>query len=327
MTRPTAADSHVAQVITDWAIAYANEQTSYKADLLSPNVPCPNRSAKFYTYDKAPWFTDEMQVRGEGAPVPLSGYTLSTTLFEIDTWSLGKPIDDQTRDNEDDILDSDQDAAAFLMEKERIRREKAFAAACLATGKWGLDITGNTSASVEGTSIAQFDDADSHPLVDMAYYRTYIKLQTGKDGNVFALGRQAWDKLKNHADILDRLKGGATSIDPAKVTQQAVAGLMELDEIVVMDAVKNTATAPKAMSGSFIAGKHGLLMHRNMNAGRKGATAVKTVTWKRPGTDARGFRMLKSAIDIHRDLVEVESNFTVKICASDLGVFFNGLVL
>lgn len=327
MTRPTSADSHVAQVITDWAIAYANEATSYKCDLLSPNVPSSKREAKFYTYDKAPWFTDEMQKRGEGAPVPMSGYTLSTTLFEIDTWSLGKPIDDQTRDNEDDILDSDEDAARFLMEKERIRREKAFAAACLATSKWATDVTGNTSVSdYSADTVAQWDDADSAPLVDIATYKTRVKLATGLDPNVLVLGRQVWDVLKNHADITDLLKGGATTANPAKVTQQAVASLFELEDIVVMDAVENTATAPAAMTGAFIAGKHGLLMHRNMNAGRKGATAVKTITWKRPGTDARGFRMLKSAIDIHRDLVEVESNFTVKICASDLGIFFNGLV-
>lgn len=326
MTRPTSADVHVAQAINDWAIQYANEATSYKADQLSPNVGYSQRAGKFYTYDKAPWFKDEMQVRGEGAPVPLSGYTLSTTLIEVDVWSLGKVIDDQVRDNEDDILDSDQDAAAFLMEKERIRREKAFKDTCLTTSVWGLDITGNTSASVLGTSIAQFDDGDSHPLVDMAYYRTYIKLQTGKFGNVLALGQQAWDSLKNHADILDRLKGGATSIDPAKIMPAQVASLMELDEIVVLDAVENTANLPATMTGAFIAGKHGLLMHRNMNAGRKGATAVKTMTWKRPGTDERGFRMLKSTLDIHRDLVEVESNFRIKVCCSDMGVFFNGLV-
>lgn len=326
MTRPTSADVHVAQVITDWAIQYANEAESYKADKLSLNVPYKNRSGKFYTYDKAQWFTDEMQTRGEGAPVPLSGYTLSSTLMECDVWSLGKAIDDQTRDNEDDILDSDQDAAAFLMEKERIRREKAFSDACLTTGVWGLDITGNTSASVQGTSIAQFDDSDSHPLVDIAYYRTQIKLKTGRDGNVLALGRQAWDSLKNHADVLDRLKGGATTIDPAKVTQTAVAAIMELEEIVVLDAVYNTAAAPKSMTGAFIAGKHGLLMHRNFSAGRKGATAVKTMTWQRPGCDNRGFRMLKSTIDIHRDLVEVESNYKIVVCCADMGVFFNGLV-
>jgi hypothetical protein len=326
MTRPTSADVHIAQVATDWAIQYANEATAYKADQLSVNVPYQNRSGKFYTYDKAPWFTDEMSQRGEGAPVPLSGYTLSSTLVECDVWSLGKPIDDQTRDNEDDILDSDQDAVAFLMEKERIRREKAFAATCLTTGVWGKDITGNTSASVLGTSIAQFDDGDSHPLVDMAYYRTYIKLQTGKNANVLALGQQAWDALKNHADILDRLKGGATAMDPAKVMPAAVASLMEIEEIVVLDAVENTAATPLTFSGSFIAGKHGLLLHRNMNAGRKGATAVKTMTWNRPGTDNRGFRMLKSTLDIHRDLIEVESNFKIKVCCADLGVFFNGLV-
>jgi hypothetical protein len=327
MTRPTAADSHVAQVLTDWAISYANSADSFKADKLSPNVPSSKREARFYTYDKAPWFTDEMSKRGEGAPVPLSGYTLSNTLFDIDTWSLGKAIDDQTRDNEDDILDSDQDAAEFLMNKERIRREKAFAAACLATSKWSTDVTGNTSASSYGAdTVAQWDDSDSAPLIDIATYRTRMKLATGLDPNVLVIGRQVWDILKNHDDILANMTGGSNSSMPAKATLSNVAALFELEEIVVMDAVENTADAPAAMTGAFIAGKHGLLMHRNMNAGRKGATAVKTMAWQRPGTDQRGFRMLKSAIDIHRDLVEVESNFSIKICAADLGIFFNGLV-
>ncbi len=327
MTTPTASDSHVAQVITDWAQKYADDQIGYKADLLSPNVPCKKREARFYTYDKAPWFTDDMKVRGEGAAVPLANYTLSNTLFDIDVWSLGKTIDDQVRDNEDDILDSDQDAADFLMQKERIRREAAFAAACLATSKWGTDVTGNTSASVYGSdTVAQWNDDNVSILADITHYRTRMKLATGLDPNVLVLGRQVWDVAKNNAAILALISGGATTINPAKVTTQMVAGVMELEEIVVMDAITNTANAPVAMSGSFIAGKHGLLMHRNMNAGRKGATAVKTMTWQRPGCDARGFRMLKSTLDIHRDLVEVESNFSIKICATDLGIFFNGLV-
>jgi hypothetical protein len=327
MTQPTAADVHVSAVLTDWAMQYGNLQTDFKADELAPIVPSKKKLNQFYRYTKAQWFTDEMKKRAEGAAVPMSGYNLETEAFEIDVWSLGKPIDDQTRDNEDDILDSDQDAAQWLMQKERIRREAAFAAACLATSKWSTDVTGNTSASVYSSdTVAQWDDDDADPLLDITTYRTRMKLATGLDGNVLVLGRQVWDVLRNHADILALITGGSSSINPAKVTAEMVASVMELEEIVVMSAVKNTASEPTAMTGAFIAGKHGLLMHRNKNAGRKGATAVKTMTWQRPGADATGIRVLKSAIDIHRDLAEIESNFVHKICATDLGVFFNGLV-
>jgi hypothetical protein len=326
-TTPTSADGHVVQVLTDWAIQYANDANDFKADLLAPNIGHKHRAVRIHKYDKAPWFTDEMEVRAEGADVPMSKYTLSNSLFEVPVWSLGKPIDDQQRDNEDDILDADEDATQFLMGKERIRREARFSEKCLTTGVWGTDVTGNTSASVYGSNtVAQWDDGDSHPLLDIAEYRSRVKLATGLWPNVLAIGSQVWDKLKYHDDILEAMRGGSTSQNPSKATLQAVASLMELEEIVVMDAVKNTADLPQAMTGAFIAGKHGLLMHRNMNAGRKGATAVKTLTWQRPGCDARGFRILKSKKNIHVDIVEVEANYEIIIPCNDLGVFFNGLV-
>jgi len=327
MTQPTNVDVHVNAVLTDWAIKYGNSRADFKADMLAPIVESTKQSNKFWSYDKAPWFTDEMQKRGPGAPVPLAGYTMSSVLFEIDVWSLGKPIDDQTRDNEDDILDSDEDATQFLTDKALLRREKSFSDACLSTGKWGTDVTGNTSASdFSADTVAQWDDGDSHPLLDIAEYRERVKLATGLWPNVLVLGSSVWKSLKNHDDILERITGGSNNGNPAKVTLELVAGLMELEEVVIMDAVVNTATAPKAMTGEFIAGAHGLLMHRNVNAGRKGATAVKTMTWRRKGADRNGTRILKSVMDIHRDLIEIESNFTHKICAADLGVFFNGLV-
>src|SRR5262249_54544517 len=160
----------------------------------------------FYRYKKGQFFTDEMQERAEGAPVPMSGYDVETELFEIKTWSLGKAIDDQTRDNEDDILDSDEDAAFFLMQKERIRGEKSFSATCLTTSAWGTDVTGNTSASnYSSDTVAQWDDSDSNPLIDIATYKTRVKKATGLDPNVFVCGREVWDIVKNHADILDLL--------------------------------------------------------------------------------------------------------------------------
>lgn len=325
---PSSRDVHVNQTLTDWAVQYSNKLTDFHADHLAPIVPSSKRTNSYYKYDKADFFRDEMKERGEGADVPMAGYRVTTDTYEIKTWSVGKPIDDQVEDNEDGPLDSDEDATKFVMDLERIRRERAFATAALATSIWGTDVTGNTVASVYGSNtVAQWDDTDSSPLEDIAYYRTKVKLATGLDPNVLAIGRQVWDVIKNHADILARISGGSSNGNPAMVTRQMVAALFELEELVVLEAVHNTALENATMTGAFIAGKHGLLMHRNKNAGRKGATAMKTFTWKRPKTDANGIAILKyPGKNPHIRVVECESNFTHKVVASDLGVFFNGLV-
>jgi hypothetical protein len=327
---PTAADVHVSATLTDMAVQYANERMDFQADNLAPLVPSKKQFNSYFKYIKGDWFRDEMKLRGEGGDVPMAGYRITTDTYAIKTWSVGKPIDDQVEDNEDEPLDADEDATKFVTDLELIRREKAFAAAALATSIWGTDVTGNTVPSVYGSNtVAQWDDSDSSPLEDMAFYRTKVKLATGLDPNVLAIGRQVWDSLKNHPDILTRISGGSSNGNPAKVTKELVAALMELEELVVLQSVENTdeETAAGSMTGSFIAGKHGLLMHRNKTAGRKGATAMKTFTWTRPGTDARGQRILRwPNLKPHVRLIECESNFVHKVTASDLGVFFNGLV-
>lgn len=327
MTLPTNADVHVNAVLTDMSVAYQQELTDYKADDLAPIHSSQKQSNVFFKFTKDYWFRDAMDKRGPGAPAKRAGYGVATDSYAIDVYAISKAIDDQVRANEDAPLNSDRNAMQFVTRMERIRREKSFAATCLTTSVWGKDVTGNTSASNYGSdTVAQWDDSDSHPLLDIAYYRSERKKATGLDLNVLALGREAWDKLKNHADLLDRITGGSNNGNPAMVTRQLVAQIMELEEVVVLDAIENTAAEGATFSGSYIAGKHGLLMHRNKNAGVESVTAVKTFTWQRLSGAANGTRILTYPDGPHLDVVECESSFVHKVVASDLGVFFNGLV-
>lgn len=327
MSQPTQSDVHVDVPLTNMSVAYQQDLAAYQADNLAPIMPSDKQTNKYFTFTKDFWFRDAMQVRGPGAAAPRVGYGIGTGSYSIDVWSGAKSIDDQTRSNEDNPLNSDRNAMQFITRLERIRREKSFAAACLATSKWDTDITGNTSASVLGTSIAQFDDSDSHPLIDIAYYRSYVQLRTGLMPNVLCLGQQAWDALKNHADLLDRVHGGSTNGNPAMVTRELVAQIMELDEVVVLSAVENTAAQNATFSGSYIAGKHGLLMYRDKTAALEAVTSVRTFTWQQYAGNSNGTRILKYRDEnTHSDIIEIESAFTHKIIASDLGVFLNGLV-
>lgn len=329
-SNPARADLHINSALTDFSTKYANDQTDFGADRLAPIVSSSKATGYYWEYLKGAWFRDEMKMRGEGGDIPMAGYRLDKTLFGIDVWSVGKPIDDQVEDNTDDPIDNDSDATEFVTNLEMLRRERAFAATAFVDSVWGLDVTGNTSASAYGSNtIAQWDDDNASPLEDIAHYREYMKLQTGIYPNVLAIGADVWKKLKNSSEVLARITGGSTNGSPATVTKQLVAGLMELDEIVVVSSVYNTdeETAADPHTGAFIVGKEGLLMYRNPSPGWKKPTAIRTFTWNRMGTDARGTRILRwPNFKPHVDVVEIESNFRHVITASDLGIRLKTLV-
>ncbi len=329
-SNPTRADLHINTALTDFSTKYSNDAMDFVADRVAPAVGSPKATGYYWEYLKGAWFRDEMKMRGEGGDIPMAGYRLTKTLYGVDTWSLGKPMDDQVEDNTDMPIDNDQDAAEFLTNLEMIRRERSLAATAFVDSVWGLDVTGNTSASAYGSStIAQWDDDNASPLEDIAYYREYMKVRTGLYPNVLVIGADVWKKLKNSSAIVARISGGSTNGSPAKVTLQLVAELMELDEIVVGSAVHNTdeETASDAHTGAFIIGKEGLLMHRNPSPGWKKPTALRTFTWNRPGTDARGARMLRwPDFKPHVDLIEIEANYRHKITAADLGIRLKTLV-
>lgn len=330
MAQPTQSDVHVDVPLTNMSVAYMSDLAEFQADNLAPVMPSDKQSNKYFTFTKDFWFRDGLTVRGPGGQAPRLGYGIdSSNSYSIDIWSGGKAIDDQVRANEDSPLNSDRNAMQFVTRLERIRREKSFASAFLATGKWDKDVTGNTSASAYGSdTIKQWDQATgTTPLEDIAHYRTVVKKNTGFMPNVLVLGQEAWDALKNNAEVLDRVTGGANNGNPAQVTKQLVAMLMELDEVVVMSAIENTAAQGAAFSGSFIAGKAGLLMYRDKTAALESVTACRTFTWQQYAANSNGTRILKYRDEaIHSDIIEIESAFAHKIIASDLGVFLTSLV-
>jgi len=327
MSLPTPSDVHTNATLSDMSVMYQDEMGDYQADQIAPVHASPKQSDLFYKFTKDYWFRDAMKLTGPGAAAPRAGYGVETDSFHCDVWTVAKAIADQTRANEDNPLNSDRNAMQFVTRLERIRREKSFAAACMAASKWTTDITCNDSASVPGTSICQFNDADATPLEDIAYYRSFLKRTTGLNGNVLVLGRLAWDALRNNADILARITGGSNNGNPAMATREIVAKLMDLEEVVVLDAVENTAAEGATFAGAYIAGSSGLLMYRNKSASVESVTAVKTFTWQTYSRSPNGTRILKYRDEnVHSDIVEMHSAFVHKIVAADCGVYFDDLV-
>ncbi len=321
---PNPSDVHVNRPMTAMSIAFLQKLGKFKADIVCPILPVDKKSDSYFVFDRKYWFSDLAKKRAIGAPAVRGGFGISQDSYLCELFGFGKPIDDQTRDNEDTPLNSDRNAMQFVTRIGAMRREKQFKDEIWGTGKWGIDLTGNASASniLGAQTFLNWDDDDATPIDDVEQMKIAGEKRTGFTFNSLSIGKPVWVALKKCPQILTRITGGSTSIDPAKVTVSLVASLLEVEELIIMDAVENTAGHGNEMEGDYIFGEQFFFQYKDTDMGPEVATACRTITWKRYAGAANGVRILKFRDEtVHSDIIEIESCFVHKRVARDLGIF------
>jgi len=342
MANPTSGDVHVNVPLTNISIAYMQKPDYFVADQVFPNIPVQKQADRYFVYSRADFNRDTMRRRAPSTETAGAGWRIdSTPSYFCDVWGLHKDIDDGLRANQDAPINMDRDATMFLAQQALLNREVNWASTFFTTGIWtgaSVDVTGVT-ASPAGNTVIQWSDAtNATPVQDVKKYNDSIHLGTGFRGNKLIMGRQVWTKLSDHPSITDRIKYGASPNAPAIITKQAVAALMELDTILVMDAIKNTgvesdsentAGTPNAgESNSFIGGKAALLVYAAPSPSILQPSAGYSFSWTGyAGAGPLGQRIKNIRMEpINSDRVEIEMAYTQKLVASELGVFFTSIV-
>lgn len=328
MYTPTPGDVHVNTPLTQISVAYLQNQTEFVASQICPVIPVSKQSDRYYVYNRGDFFRDQMQLRAPGTQAAQVGYKLDNTpTYFCNVWAESKAIPDELRANADDVVNMDRDTTEFLSQQALIRREKIFASSLFAKGKWGTDLTGKAANPGAGEFL-QWNDSGSSPIEGIRAGKLAIKQATGYAANTLCLSEPVWNALIDHPDIIDRLKYGQTSGRPAMVTREALAAILEIDRVLVMGAIENTAAEGATASHSFIGGKNALLCHCAMRPGLMTPSACYTFAWTGLlGAGAEGNRIKKYRWEIiGSDIVEIEMALDVKLVASELGYFFSDAV-
>ena len=328
MYTPTPGDVHVNTPLTQVSIAYLQNQTEFVAAQVCPIIPVTKQSDRYYVYNRGDFFRDQMQRRAPGTPAASVGYRLDNTpTYFADVWAEAKPIPDQLRGNADAVLNMDRDAVEFLSQQALIRREKIFAANLFTTGKWNTDMTGVAAGPAAG-QFHQWNDPASNPIEDIRAGKLAIKQATGYPANSLVLSEPVWLKLIDHPDLVDRVKYGQTAGRPATVSREALAAILELDRILVMGSIENTAAEGQTASHSFIGAKSSLLCNVAPSPGLLTPSAAYTFSWTGYlGAGNEGNRIKRYRWEIiASDIVEIEMAFDTKLVAPELGYFFTSAI-
>ncbi|HEY5787499.1 MAG TPA: major capsid protein [Microlunatus sp.] len=331
MPNPTVADLHVNVPLTNVSVAYMQSADSYIADKVFPRLPVDKQSNIFYKYSKSDWRRTDVEKRAPSTESAGTGWNTTTDTYFAHVYAVHKDIDDQTRANADSVWNLDRDSTEFITNQHLLKRDIDWTNSYFKTGVWATEKTGVTSAP-SASQFVQWDQASSDPIGDVAQWLIDFRQLTGFAPNVAVLGPYVMKALKQHPDILDRIKYTQKGI----VTEDLIATLFDVDELYVTYATQATgpqipdaALQDAAASYSFIGNPKGVLFaYAPSSPSLLTPSAGYTFTWKGyMGGNSMGVKVSKFRMQhIKSDRVEAEQSYDMKPVCTDMGLFLASAV-
>lgn len=330
MPQPSYSQVHVDRPLTTISTAYIQAADAFVSDKCFPPVPVQKQSDLYFVYSKNDFQRSVASVRAPGTESAGGGYSLSTASYSCLPIAVHKDVDEQTRANSDDPLNADRDATIWVSHQMLLRREIDWAGKYFTTGVWSnTDQTGVASDSPGSNEFEQWDRTGSVPVENISARQAAILDATGFLPNCLVVSWSVYRTLKNHAEMLDRIKYNFPGAEPAKVTAQMIASVLDLDRVLVAKSVRNTSLEGNAtQSVSAILGKGALLCYCPAGPGLLVPSAGYTFAWTGLlGAGAIGARIKRiPMLHLEADRIEAEMAYDQKVVAADLGVFFDACI-
>jgi len=306
--------------LTNVSVAYLQSASTYIADKVFPKVPVRKQSDLYWKYSKSDWRRTQVTKRAPGTETPGDGWNNLTDQYFCHVYGIHKDIDDQLRANADSNFNLERDSTEFITNQLLLKRDIDWNSAFFTNGKWATDLDGDND-------FTKWTETGSDPISDVQNWTIdFIKL-TGYKPNVMVMGAHVMAALKQHPDIIDRIKYTQRGI----VGEDLIATLFGVNEIYTSYAT--VATGPQindakaqdaAATFDFITNSNSLLMaYSPKSPSLLTPAAGYTFTWNGyMGGNSQGIRVKRFRQEaIASDRIEAEMTYDMKIVCPDLGVF------
>ena len=326
MPNPSQADLHVNAPLTNVSVAYIQNSKEYIATKVFPKVPVKKQSDLYWKYSKSDWRRSDVKKRAPSTESPGVGYKMDTDTYFAHVYAVHKDVDDQVRANADSNFRVDSDATKFVTNQLLLKRDIDWSETFFAPNVWDSEKTGVASAPT-GDQFLQWNDDASDPIDNIGDWVIDFKELTGFTPNTMVIGAHVLKSLKNHPDIIDRIKYTQRGI----ISEELLASLFNVDRLMTATATK--ATSPEindardqdaAATYSFVHNsKSFLLAYSPKSPSLMTPAAGYTFTWdgyaagNGEGVRIKNYRQERIA----SDRVEGEMTYDMKVVSPDMGIF------
>jgi hypothetical protein len=211
----------------------------------------------YFTYTRD--FRIPLTYRAIGSESNAIDWNLSTATYFCEEYALHDDVHDRLRKNADQPINLDVDTTEVLTDALIRAREKRVADIAFS----GTYVT-NTSALA---GVNQWSDyAGSDPLGDIETAMLAVKAASGMTPNLVVLGEQAMSKLRNHPDLLERIKYTQKGV----VTEDLLGSLLPgSPTVLVGDLMYDSSPEGETESLGYIWGKNCLVAYVEASPGIK----------------------------------------------------------
>lgn len=250
--------------LSNMSMAFFNNNADYVATKIFPICPVQNSTGFYYEFLKGDLARDNVQRKpafGKVQPAK-RGHTDSTYKCEVDQVITG--IDsinalDYTRSGVPASIDPRRSSVRFINDQMLLHLDLTFAEKFFKTGVWQNEFTG-VDSTPGSNQMLKFTDANFDPIAFFDARKREIRLEGRRTPNKLCLGYDTFLALKKHPDILERVKYGGSTPNPAIVNEKVIAELLGFDEVTVLMATYNKADEGQPDDMDFICESDGALM-------------------------------------------------------------------
>lgn len=324
---PTRQTAHIDVALTNISVAYIQDENNFIAAKVFPQIGVKQQSNTYFKYNKGDFFRNEMKKRAQGTESAGGTYAVAVAdPYYCQKRGYHIDVTEEERLNYDSPLDADTDAVTFVSQKALVEREVTWADTYFRPGVWTTEVTGVTANPADETQTLKWSNPLSDPILTITNAGIELASQTGFRPNTLVLSPRVFNSLKNHEDIIDRIKYTQRGI----VTTDLLATLFEVSNVYIAWGVVNDAVKGADDDIDFILGNHALLMYVNPAPALRKPSAGYIFAWTGlMGAGAYGNRMVRLPMDhlgLGTERIEIEMAYDLKIVSQDLAVFFKDIV-
>lgn len=317
--------------LTNMSMAYFADPADFVATAILPLCPVQQSSSYYYTFSKADLARDNVKPKpafGKVDPA-IMGQSHDTYKCVVDQILVG--IDsiaalDFQRGRAPGVADPRRAKVRFANEQMLMHLDLLFAEKFFKAGVWANELTGTASGSGSGEFL-KFTDANFDPVGFFDDRKAEMKRKSRRKPNRLTLGVEAFTALKNHPDVLERVKYTGTTANPARVTEEVLAQLLGLEKVRVVDGSYNAAGLGQEDMRFICDPKAALLSYAPATPSIDEPSAGYIFTWDMLGNgNYTAFDQFEGEKGTHAEFIEGLMACDMKKTSDDMAVFLTECV-
>lgn len=319
--------------LTNLSMAYFQQASRYVAKSIFPICPVQLSSARYYKFSKADLLRDNVSRKpqfGKVTPAQMGQLDDSYSCY-VDQIIVG--IDqianlNYQRTNAPGVADPRRAKVKFIAEQMNLHQDIVFAENFFKPGVWANEWTGGDKYEKSTKTFYKFTDANGDPIVFFDDLCTEIERSTGRRPNRLGLGTETFNALKSHPAIVERVKFGGSSANPATVNEKVLAELFGIEKVVVLSSIYNAAPMGADEDMNFICDpKAAILAYATNTPAIDEPSAGYIFTWDMLGNGQYMPTLQWDGEDgTHSEFIEGLFSADMKKTADDLAIFLKDCV-